>query len=446
MVTSQVETTKSVILCVDDEKMILDSLNRQLQRYFKNTYEFEFAESAEEALGIIRELQEDGYKVVMVISDQIMPGMSGDEFLVKIHKDYPQTVNVLLTGQASLQSAINSINKANLYRYITKPWDEDDFLLTIERGLEKYRLQEQNQHQLELFSRYVPFDFLKCLSKESMLDIRLGDHVEREMSILFTDIRNFTTISEILSPEETYSFINHYLGYVESAIRKNNGFIDKFIGDAVMALFYKPEEAFQASLEIQKAVVQFNQDFHDQKFYPVVSGIGLHTGMLTLGIVGVESRMQSTVISDAVNLASRMQDLTSKVGGLIIASGSFMEALRANNRDLDDDSIRFLGKVFVKGKKQVIPIYEIISKDNDPQADQKVNSRTTFAEGLNLFFNKNFAESCVKFKLVLDQNPEDKFAHRYLNLAAKYMLEGVKEDWEGIAIADVPVHHNGSPG
>lgn len=101
--------------------------------------------------------------------------------------------------------------------------------------------------------------------------------------------------------------------------------------------------------------------------------------------------------------------------------------------------------MYVKGKKQVVPIYEIISKDNDAQADQKVNSRNLFAEGLNLFFNKSFAESCVKFKMVLDQNPEDKFAHRYLNLAAKYMLEGVKEDWEGIAIADAPVHHNGSP-
>lgn len=118
---------KPVIICVDDEKIILDSLNRQLQRHFGDQYEYEFCESADEALELINQLNAEGYSVIMVISDQIMPGMSGDQFLVEVQESHPKIIKILLTGQASLESAIRAINKANLYRYITKPWSESDF-------------------------------------------------------------------------------------------------------------------------------------------------------------------------------------------------------------------------------------------------------------------------------------------------------------------------------
>src|SRR5260221_12288783 len=119
---------KMVIICVDDEKIILDALNRQLQNHFGHQYEYEFCESADEAIALMDKLENEGFKTVMVVSDQIMPGMSGDEFLITVHKKYPKLVKILLTGQASLESAIKAINKANLYRYITKPWAESDFV------------------------------------------------------------------------------------------------------------------------------------------------------------------------------------------------------------------------------------------------------------------------------------------------------------------------------
>lgn len=429
---------KPVIICVDDEKMILDSLNRQLQRTFKDDYDFEFAESAEEAIQIIDELYNEGLNVVMIISDQIMPGMAGDQFLIHLHKKFPEQIKILLTGQASLDSAVNAINKANLYRYITKPWVESDFMLTVEKGLKQYNLTKQTQLQLEMFKRYVPQQFLECLSKKDILDIHLGDHVQKEMSILFTDIRNFSRISEILTSEEIYSFVNNYLSYVEPAIDAHNGFVDKFVGDAIMALFFNPEDALLAALDIQKAIKRFNDDFNDEKYHPISSGIGLHTGSLMLGIVGVENRLQSTVIADAVNTASRIEDITSKIGGLIIASGDFVDKLRETSPNLTEDHFRYLGKVLVKGKKQILPVYEIFSMENDLQAGHKISTKKIFVEGLNLFFNKEFAESCVKFKAVVMENPEDKFAHIYLNLAAKYMLDGVPDDWEGIYFTDSP--------
>ena len=109
------ESKKPFILCVDDEKMVLDSLNSQLQKKFGDKYNYEFAESAEEALELIHSLEEEGYPVVIVISDQIMPGLTGDKFLTMIHKEHPQQIKVLLTGQASLESAISAVNNANLY-------------------------------------------------------------------------------------------------------------------------------------------------------------------------------------------------------------------------------------------------------------------------------------------------------------------------------------------
>lgn len=136
-------TNKDIILCVDDEQIILNTISKQLIRKFGSRFEYEFAESAEEALEVIEDLSSNGYTVVMLISDQIMPGMSGDELLTKFHASYPKSIKVMLTGQASLDSAMNAINKADLYRYLTKPWNEADFLLTVEKGLQQYYLQDK---------------------------------------------------------------------------------------------------------------------------------------------------------------------------------------------------------------------------------------------------------------------------------------------------------------
>lgn len=132
---------KPFILCVDDEKVILNSLNKQLTRQFSDVYELEFAESGEEGLEIIEELAEDGDSLAMVISDMLMPAMNGDEFLVKVHQRYPNPMKILLTGQAELDSAINGINNAHLFRVIVKPWEEQDLLLTLEKGLQQYNLE-----------------------------------------------------------------------------------------------------------------------------------------------------------------------------------------------------------------------------------------------------------------------------------------------------------------
>jgi CheY-like chemotaxis protein len=129
--------SKFAILCVDDEALILNSVIRQLQDEFEEKYTYEAAESAEEALEVLAELEEEGIKTIVIVSDWLMPGMKGDEFLIEVHKRFPKVVKILLTGQAD-EAAIERANKyANLHNYISKPWDKKDLIGAIRSGLEK---------------------------------------------------------------------------------------------------------------------------------------------------------------------------------------------------------------------------------------------------------------------------------------------------------------------
>ncbi|MGB7443650.1 MAG: response regulator [Coleofasciculaceae cyanobacterium] len=128
---------KAVILCVDDEVMILDSLKRQLRKSFKNTYIYEIAESGEEAIEIIDELVEEGKKIVVIVSDWLMPGIRGDEFLIRVHQQYPNIIKIILTGQADKTALERAKQQANLHCYLDKPWQEDELIQAIQSGLEK---------------------------------------------------------------------------------------------------------------------------------------------------------------------------------------------------------------------------------------------------------------------------------------------------------------------
>ena len=129
--------SKAVILCVDDERMVLDSLRTQLSSSFGNTYIYEAAEDGEEALDLIQELNEDDVSIVVIISDWLMPGMKGDELLIRIHEQFPKVVKIMLTGQAD-EVAVNRAKKfANLHCCVSKPWSEAELLEAIKSGLSK---------------------------------------------------------------------------------------------------------------------------------------------------------------------------------------------------------------------------------------------------------------------------------------------------------------------
>lgn len=127
--------SKPVILCVDDEVFILETLERQLKRAFKNNYIYEFAESGDEALEIIEELYQNDVDIIVIVSDWLMPGLRGDEFLMTVHQHFPNTIKIILTGQAD-DGAIERVKQqVNLYGYLQKPWENDELIEVIKSGL-----------------------------------------------------------------------------------------------------------------------------------------------------------------------------------------------------------------------------------------------------------------------------------------------------------------------
>lgn len=127
--------TKPAILCVDDESVILNSLKIQLKKEFGNAYVYEIAESADEALEIIEELKQEQTDILVIVSDWLMPGIKGDEFLIRVHEKYPNIIKVMLTGQADENAIQKAKEQANLYACLHKPWDNEVLVNTIKNGL-----------------------------------------------------------------------------------------------------------------------------------------------------------------------------------------------------------------------------------------------------------------------------------------------------------------------
>ncbi len=209
------------------------------------------------------------------------------------------------------------------------------------------------------YARFVPREILGYLGAESIVDVGLGDHTEVEMSVLFADIRSFTRLSEQMSPSENFRFINAYLHHIGPVVRQHNGFIDKYIGDAVMALFPAgPDDALRAARAMLRALDTFNAE--EAAVAPISIGIGVHTGLLMLGTIGEARRMEATVIADAVNLASRLEGLTKEYGVHIITSGQTL----ARVSDCTMFPHRSLGTVKVKGKLEAVEIFEVFKEPN----------------------------------------------------------------------------------
>ena len=217
------------------------------------------------------------------------------------------------------------------------------------------RTTERITETAESFSRFVPHEFLTFLGKEHVEQIRLGDQVQREMTILFSDIRSYTTLSERMTPQQNIDFLNSYLMSVGPIIRKQGGFIDKYIGDAIMALFPgSPDEALSAARGIFIQLEEYNALRAASGEEPIAVGVGIHTGTLMLGTIGEENRLDTTVISDAVNIASRLESLTKEHGVKVLISRETRDRLTL------DVPLREIGRVPVKGRSEPVELFEYI--------------------------------------------------------------------------------------
>ncbi len=212
---------------------------------------------------------------------------------------------------------------------------------------------EMQRSMTESFERFVPAEFLALLGKPDVASVRAGDAVRRELAVLFADIRDFTSLSEKMSPEENFRFINACLRRIGPVIRQNGGFVDKYIGDAIMALFPSAAAAVEAAFAIQDVVEEYNASRRESGYEGLRIGIGIHSGSLMLGMIGEEKRLEGTVISDAVNTAARIESLTKEYG----------EALLVTDTIVRETAGLFhaepLGSLPLKGKAEPVAVFRL---------------------------------------------------------------------------------------
>lgn len=208
---------------------------------------------------------------------------------------------------------------------------------------------------LQACDRFVPYEFLELLSRKSIKDIALGDYIQKELTVFFTDIRGFTLLSESMTPESNFFFLNSYLSVMGPILRKHKGFIDKFIGDAIMALFYNADNAVSAGIEMLESLKSFNNSQKASGLPAIKIGIGINTGELMLGTIGENNRIETTVISDAVNLASRIEGLNKTYDTSFLISEYTYKSLEHP----ENFSTGFIDRVRVRGRHEPVGIFEV---------------------------------------------------------------------------------------
>lgn len=274
------------------------------------------------------------------------------------------------------------------------------------------------------YSRFVPQEIIRLMGKDAITDVALGDHIEKTMTILFSDIRDFTALSEEMTPQENFSFINTYLDGMTPVISRHQGVVDKYIGDAIMALFpNNADDALSCAISMLNQLHQYNEDRSKSGNAPLRIGIGLNTGLMMLGIIGGAQRMESTVISDSVNLAARIESMTKDYRTpLLISEHTYYGLENASRYDT-----RFIDRVKVKGKAQCQSIYEVFDADPVALREGKRSTKYIFEEALAHYHFKDVSMALEMLTECLHQVPDDTVAQVYRDRCKRFLETGVHE-------------------
>lgn len=282
----------------------------------------------------------------------------------------------------------------------------------------------------KMMERYLPPQLISELYKENV-SLEPGGK-RQEVTILFSDIRSFTTISESMSAEDVVFFLNDYLSTMTEVIFHNEGTIDKFIGDAIMTTFgipFKSQDdsyrAIKTAVEMKKALKDFNQRHKELKI-PIEIGIGIHTGDVIAGNIGSDKRLDYTVIGDNVNLSARIEGLTKYYRCPILISQTTYKNLEID-KIKNDFLIREVDEVRVKGKSEYSKIYEVLSFQNEEEKVQQQNTIDTFLLGLQLYRERKFKEAIEQYS----KNKEDGLSSLYLERCNFFLENPPNESWDG---------------
>ncbi|RMG65574.1 MAG: adenylate/guanylate cyclase domain-containing response regulator [Bacteroidetes bacterium] len=354
------------ILYVDDEPQNLVSFKAT----FRREYTIYTAQGGEEGMDILRQ-----HHIQLIITDQRMPGMTGVQFLEKTLKEYPDTIRMVLTGFSDMEAIIDVINSGRIFRYITKPWDEQELRMTIENARQLYNLQQHNrrliselhtkvaeqERTLKLFMKYVPKTVVERALQDTADSIFEGDQVE--IAVLFCDIRGFTPMSEAMTPKEVVAFLNDYYSTMTQVVKRHRGTVNQFVGDEIFACFGAPlatdanaQHAVLCALDMMQKREELNARYQERIGHSLDIGIGINCGEAVAGNLGSEDKISYSVTGDTVNTGKRIETLTKEYPNAILVS----EAVFAQVKNLVEG--RAWDPIEVKGKRDKIQVYEILGR------------------------------------------------------------------------------------
>lgn len=403
-------------LVIDDDPVNLEVLRNYMEL---EGFSVELAHDGREGL----QRMQDGFDPDVVLLDVMMPGMSGYEVCRTIRKSRPAAALpvVMLTAKNQVDDLRAGFD-AGATDYLAKPFSREELSARMRTHIALARVSTA-------YERFVPVEFLRFLDRDSILDIDLGDNVARRMTVMFSDIRGFTGIAETCTPEETFSFLNEYFGRLGPVVKTNKGVINQFLGDGMMSLFPgNPDEGVGAAVEMLRELRRFNAEREATGLSAVGTGIGLHTGDLIMGIMGDAYRLSGNVVSDAVNLAARLEGVAAQFGAGIAVSEEVISALS----DPAQYPHRKLDTVRVVGRQHPVTVYEIFAADHPESARLKSATRAAFEAAHSAFRQARFEDAEQGFAEIFAQNPRDIGAQRLAERSARLATTGVPGDWAGI--------------
>jgi len=462
----------SSIVIVDDSRSIRSHVRKVLESMPAS---FKVIEH-EDGLEVLRWLGQLSTKDLpdLIVLDRNMPNLTGDECIRILRADsvWCNIPVLFLTAQVSIQHLVQGLVQLSADDYLPKPFAADELLARVQVLLRVKKAEDQSRdlnRQLQsaldqqvlayqelkttklklaeteaanrltrLFEKFVPKGFLERIAPEGLESLRFGTAESDEATILFSDIRSFTDLSEPLSPQELMDFLNDYLKMMNMSIMVNHGFVDKFIGDAVMAIFDKTDQstndarnALNAGMGMLQVLGTMNQKRQRQGQVPISIGIGVHTGPVVFGTLGFEERMDSTVLGDAVNLASRLEGLTKYYGASLLFSDQTLATLGDQHDDL---LFREIDRVMVKGRKQAVTIFELFNSEKSDVQSAKMAVMENLEEPLNLYRTKKWDEAEKVFRELAENYPLDLLPTIYAERCLEMKKTPPLADWDGVQV------------
>jgi class 3 adenylate cyclase/HAMP domain-containing protein len=276
--------------------------------------------------------------------------------------------------------------------------------------------------------RFVPQPFFRSLGKQGILDIQLGDQVQRSMPVMVVNLRNFYRLSQQLTPEENFNFMNSFLKRFGPLVRQEEGLISQYLGAGFMALYPGyPEQALRTAVEVRRMLAVYNEGRKRAGYVPVDVGIAIHQGPLMMGIIGEEQRWEGRVISEDVHLASVLERLSEPLGASILVTNDYFSKLR----DPERFRHRNLGRITPEGQEEAVELIDVYEGDPEPMRLAKERTKTLFERGLMLCQEGRFYDARETFVEVLKLNRLDKAAKLYFYLCDEYYQKGTSSGWNG---------------